>query len=453
MREHWLDTHVGDEASVRPEFEAELAEALHERWHAPDRPRELQPAPGGRRSRGAVVAVWGSVAAAVLVVGVIALTSDEAKPHVTGSTSDVPTTPVNSVPDSSVPSTSDAPTTSMPLTLTDPPSSAPGEGEQVALPVAHTPEEQTVLDYLVALAESRWDDAAKLLGEGGLEWESRADLRPLTGTDDALNDLPAALRDWCASPALCTIPTSLATSGYDVVATFTADGVTRTSLFTGGTFEGAPLVRGLPLRLPQLGVSLAETVPCPVDDVVSSVYADLDVDGWDEVVTLTRPPGSDTLTVSVCGTLLTVAPFVGTVTGLPDSPSRLFALSGGMLGTRADELVLTSDSIHGYSGRILAVVEFRLLETGQSVDQTMLAGTSYGCTDVDGDGIGELATYTYRYVGDPSNPTALEWEATELLEGGGTGATSSGSFALPAQEQQAFRIIAGYCGNLPIQTG
>lgn len=447
MREHWLDDHVGDEASVRPEFEAELAEALHERWHTPDHPRELQPAPGGRRPRGAIVAVWGSVAAAALVVGVIALTNDDAKPHVTGSTSDVPT---------SMPSTSVAPTTSMPLTVTEPPSSVPGDGEQISLPVAHTPEQQTVLDYLVALAESRWDDAAKLLGEGGLEWEGRADLRPLFGTDGTLPNLPAALRDWCASPALCQVPTSLATSGYDVVATFAVEGVSRASLFTGGTFEGSPLVRGLPLRLPP-GVSLADTVECPTDGVDRTVYADLDGDGWAEVVDMIADTGSTSGTgvqIVACGTTLAVAPLGAESSVGTDSPVQMFVLPGSALDERRDHVLLTYPAPEG-SASIVIADDQRLFASGHYPYLDFTSLSSLGCADASGDGTDELVLYTYRYVGgsDLSNSTALEWEATELLEGGGAGGTYSGSFALPAQEQQAFRVIAGYCGNLPIQTG
>lgn len=439
MRDNWLDEHVGDEASVRPGFEADLADALHAAWHAPENARELKFARGGRRRAG-LVAVWASVAAAALIVGVIALTGDDGKPQVTGSTSDLPSV---------------APTTSTPLTVTEPPSSTSGPatsvsgGSQVSLPVARTPEQQTVLDYLVALAESRWDDAAKLLGEGGLEWEGRADLRPLTGTDGALNDLPAALRDWCASPAVCQVPTSLATSGNAVVSTFVVDGVSLATVFTGGTFEGSPLVRGLPLRLPPPGVSLADTVPCPADGSDRSVYADLDGDGWDELVTLTIP----TRTVTACGTTLAVSPLVVDGSVAADTPVQLAVVPGSAIGEAGDRLLVTFDSPDGFTTVIVAQ-DGRLAVWGSTMER-MTERTSLGCTDVDGDGTAELVAYTFQYVGgsDLSNSTALDWRATELLPHGGLGPTSSGSLPLPAQEQQAFRIIAGYCGNLPLQTG
>ena len=56
---------------------------------------------------------------------------------------------------------------------------------------------RSLQDYLTALADGRYADAAVLLNEGGLEPERRADLRPLFTEYGDIDDLPARLQSWC----------------------------------------------------------------------------------------------------------------------------------------------------------------------------------------------------------------------------------------------------------------
>lgn len=129
-------------------------------------------------------------------------------------------------------------------------------------------------------ATLRYEDAAKLLGEGGLPLEARSDLRPFLNANGQIPDLAGSLRAWCEF-ALCELPTALTSADVpvQVAATFAAGGVERTSMFVPGFFEGSRSVRGLPLQLPA-GSSLADTVQCPTQPVKDTADVDLNGDGW-----------------------------------------------------------------------------------------------------------------------------------------------------------------------------
>ena len=450
MREHWIDEHVGGEASVRPEFEAELGEALQSGWRQPIGSGVAR-RPSGP-SRRIQVLIW-AAAAAVLVVGGAVVLTQTGKSQVTSNTGEI-TVPATAAP---TPATSAPPQTAAPSTSAVSTSTSELPATTLASVVATTPEQQTVLDYLTALAERRYGDAAKLLGEGGLSIEDRSDLRPLLNADGLIPDLAASLKAWCEQRAICIVPTALRGDDSHVTATFSIDGVERSATFVGATFEGYPLVHGLPLQLPA-GVSLADTVPCPTELVDDTAYADLNGDGWYETVTLTPGLGGGNL-ITACGTTLQTPNYEWPLSEAVGAATRRL-LPLDIEGDGRDELLagqylLDTAQSSEFVASVVRLGEVGLESAGQSVGLNPSAGlymdkpTSFGCTDLDGDGVRDLVSYAYSYVGgtDISNSTALSYTASF-----GT-MSKAGSLDLPAQSDEAFRLISGYCGNFPTQTG
>lgn len=444
MPDRWIDDHVGDEARLRPGFDSELDATLRAAWKSPG--AVVAPVAAGRPSRGLRVAIWSAAAAVVLIGGAVMLTRDD-RSSITPQTDDV-TTPSTAIDTTTPPASVDTtgPTSTEPATT--PPSTTIAAGPVVA----HNESEQIVLDYLTALADGRYDEAAKLLGEGGLEWTGRADLRPLFSPDGTLTDLPAALQAWCEQPALCQVPVELATDNSRVIATFSVGGQFRSTIFTGGTFEGSPLVHGLPLRLPPAGISLDDVTLCRTSNVQDVVLADLDGDGWKETVVATRSADNLTVMIDVCGTTLRVPEY-----SIPSINDLLiFTLDVGLDGT--DELFTGGSSVDTFFGSVMRWDGSNLVETGQQVTLSPphdgQPGTSFGCLPING---GSLVQYTYQYEGgtDLSNSTALSYSTIVLNPDGSVNPIPmpAGRFELPAQEEEAFRLIAGYCGNLPVQTG
>lgn len=444
MPDRWIDEHVGDEARLRPGFETELEATLRAAWKSPG--AVVAPVVVRRPSRGLRVAIWSTAAAAVLIGGAVMLTRDD-RSSITPQTDDV-TTPSTAIDTTTPPASVE---TTEPAT-TEPTSTGPATTIPADPVIAHTPDEQTVLDYLTALADGRYDDAAKLLGEGGLEWTGRADLRPLFSPDGTLTDLPAALQAWCERPALCRAPVELTTDNGHVIATFSVGGQFRSTVFVGGTFEGSPLVRGLPLLLRPGGGSVNDVGLCRTSNVQDVVLADLDGDGWKETVVVTRSADNLTVMIDVCGTTLRVPQY--------STPSvndlLIFTLDVGLDGT--DELLTGGSSVDTFFGSVLRWDGSNLVETGQQVTLSPphdgQPGTSFGCLPING---GSLVQYTYQYEGgtDLSNSTALSYSTIVLNPDGSVNPIPmpAGRFELPAQAEEAFRLIAGYCGNLPVQTG
>lgn len=438
MRDRWLDDHVGDETVVRPDFEELLGGTLQTAWR---RPEGSPIRPPSRPSRRTKVLIWAAAAAVLLVGGAVVL-ARTGKSSVTSNTGDV-TLPVTAPPTVIVttavpPETTAAATTSLP-----PPTTVAPEV------VATSPEQQTVLDYLTALSEKRYVDAAKLLGEGGLSLEDRSDLRPFLGPDGKIPDLAGSLQKWCAE-ALCLVPTLLAGTDSTVTATFTVDGVSRTALLDAGTFEGSPQVRGLPIQLPT-GVALADTVQCLISPSADTALADLNGDGWFE--TVVADP-TDNAIVSVCGTDLRVPTFTWEVSGSNDPPTRILPLD--IEGDGSDEFLAATTFPDGFHGTVVGLRSGRL----QVIWRPLLLfpsmdGNSFGCTDLDGDGTRDLVSYKYSLVGgtELANSTRLDYTATLVNEDGTDGISTTGSLPLPAQLEEAVRLISGYCGNFATQTG
>ncbi len=450
MRDRWIDDHVGAEASVRPDFEAELGQTLQSAWRQPvgsSAPRPSGPAPRVRAM------IWAAAAAVVLVGGAVLLTNG-GKPRVTSTTDDVSVSvmvsttvvPTSVVVESTLgPETTIAETSSLPSTTVAPAA------------VATSDEERTVLGYLTALADERYDDAARVLGEGGLSLEERSDLRPFLNADGQIPDLADSLRQWCKRPALCRAPDSITSDGSEVTASFNI-GAVRSTLFVASTFEGSAAVRGLPLQIPG-GDSLAVIVQCPTASVSDTAYADLDGDGWFETVVLTDDRGGNS--IMVCGSALQVPAYVWPLSeAIGPANRRLLPLdieADGRDELMAGQFLLDPPQ----TGEFIALPILRLgpsgLEsTGQSAGLNHSAGlyvdkpTSFGCVDLDGNGVRDLVSYTYSFIGgtDISNSTALEYEASGVAN-----ASSGGQLALPESADEAFRLISGYCGNVPTLTG
>ncbi len=436
MRDRWLDEHVGGEAMVRPEFEASLGETLQTAWRQPSGSvAARRPTGPSRRTQ---VLIWAAAAAVLLVGGALVLTKT-GKSAITSNTDDVRVPPtvllVTTLPARTTVNraTTDVPPTSLPATSVAP------------TVVATSAEQQTVLDYMTALSDERYDDAAKLLGEGGLSLEDRSDLRPFLNIDGLIPDLAGSLKTWCAA-ALCQLPAALTSVDSRVVATFAVDGVERTTTFGAGTFEASPSVVGLPLQLPS-GASLADTVHCPTEKVDDTAYADLDGDGWYETVTLMKTPDVGFL-LFACGTTLdqpvfTVPLSEATAVGQP----RVFPID--IEGDGTDELLIATFDLDGFTASVVTFSEGTLALLDRTVSISAAGRQSFGCVDLNGDGVRDLVEYTYSFVGgtDISNSGALDY--TTSLDG----IRTTGSLALPAQEVEAFRLIAGYCGNFATHTG
>ena len=438
MPEHWIDEHTGSELVPRTGFEHDLDATLRAAWRG-----EMVAVAHTTRAEPRVtwtrVVAW-TAASVIVIVGVVALGSRPTDPAVTPPDAATTAPPVSS--------TTPEVDTTAPITVapTAPQSTVPPPPPPA---VAATADEHTVVDYLTALGEGRYDDAAKLLGEGGLSLDGRADLRPLFGADGTMPSLAAALQAWCEAGAMCQAPTGLTSIAGRVAARFTVGEAEQWSLFVGGTFEGSPSVTGLPPQLPPAGVDLAEVVVCPVTAVARTTPADLNGDGWYETVVLQTNPDNASFEalLSVCGTTLAVAPV-----DLPVDPA-LVVLALDVEDDGTDELLVASFADR-MEGSLFHVAGGALVTTGQTAVQSA-DGSSFGCVDVDSDGVRDFVAVDFRYIGGSnlSNSTLLEYSLTVELAGGTAGASTVGSFTLPAEVEEAFRIIGGFCGPLQVQTG
>lgn len=314
-----------------------------------------------------------------------------------------------------------------------------------------------VTRYLTALAEGDYDTAARLLNEGGLELEARADLRPLFRPEFGLVPgktdraaLAAALEKWCAR-ALCVQPTDVVDlpDGRWTKAVFPMgpDGTTE-SLFTDYVFEGQQGVTGLPLQLPP-NVADADyqyvSIDCPIDQVSRVDWADVDGDGWIEqlVSQIVAEEGGEsgvaTYRVTTCGTSTEVEPFEITGDGLvvyPVNPT----------GEGADTLLI--GFAEGYPiGTIFEVQGGRIVEIpgtswGFGPPVTGAEQRTIGCADLRGDGTVELVNYTFT-----DTDGQLVYAATSAL---GSGASADGRIAYVSPQADAIRI--GVCNGLPVMT-
>ncbi len=425
MPEIHMDELLGPDGAPRPGFEDELASRLHRGWRA-----EEHGFAGPRRRWLQVGMTVAAVAATTMLV--VVLTGDDGDKRITEDTS-----PSTSVADTMVPSTTTAetvaPTTVAPTTVLEPTSDA----------------QQIVLDYLRALSEGRWADAAIPLWEGGLEPEARADLRPLFVEPYGLQPgavtheaLATALERWCAD-GCGTLVAGLAEPREGVVVvTFDFGGLQRSAVFTAGTFEGQPLVNGLPLRVPA-GVDPPTIVDCATDGVPQRAsYADLNGDGWSEQIVVVDIATHHGVTIVVCGTDLEVA--------LMDVPAEPQVWVSAVGHTGSSDVLLISDRAYAFDGTAL-------------VDQGVDASFADGLDGGEGRAIScggwndtprtaLLSTYTYEGGNSPDTASVMHVTVRPLLAGPEV-ASAQFDVALPAEIETAVGIANGYCDGLPVRTG
>lgn len=425
MPSNWMDDHVGDEGTPRPGFERELAADLQREWRGVAHPRWR-------------LALWGAAAAALLVGVIVVATRD----------GDRTVTPV----DSTV-TTSPETTTVEETTVTDPETSPPDTPETLPDPDPDDLGFTAVVDYLDALGNGDYAVAADLLGRGGLDWESRPDIRPLYRPEYGLvpgqsttEALAAALERWC-DRSMCVPPTTVGEWGFGTMrATFVVDGVERSSLFTGYLDEGLPAVQWLPLQSPPTGE--LGLVPCPDETVTRRAWADLDGDGWMEQLVVRRLPDEATNILVVCGTTLRVEEFEF----VDGEGLWVYAVNPAQEG--GDLLLLGSvppfpaGSVYRLEGNRIVATEGTFGFITPMVDEP---GRSSGCRDVDGDGVQDLVNHAFRYLGgtDLSTSTQLMADVTPAFGG----ATERITFDLPAEADAAFDIVVGVCHGLPVMTG
>jgi hypothetical protein len=305
--------------------------------------------------------------------------------------------------------------------------------------VPPSPEAAVLVDYLAALAEGRYADAAVVLNDGALEPERRSDLRPLFTEFGDVDDLAARLRSWCEGVAVCTQPDAppIDIGGYWMATWSTPHGV-LTGYFRSGSFEGVANVRGLPPR------ANGDAVQCPTTDVVQVREADVDGDGRRETIVVTQDGQDGQTWLSACNTSLRI-------------PSLAVELDGpvtiGVLATALDPGAtllfgaIREESVCGATYR-MAQSAGALVEAGWNGCWGLYTNESIGCRDVGGQE--QIVAYRYTFSdGDRlDNSTRMDVEvlslAGEPLE----------SFALtfPEQAEDGLRIVEPHCGGLPVVT-
>ena len=317
----------------------------------------------------------------------------------------------------------------------------------VGMPVPADDAQQTVLDYLRALAEGRWADAALPLWEGGLEPEARADLRPLFAPEYGLRPgevtheaLAVALERWCADGCGTLVAGLSEPREGVVVVTFDFGVPQRSAAFTAGTFEGQPLVNGLPLRVPP-GVDPATIVDCAsAGSPVRALSADLDGDGWAEQIVVVDIPTHIGSTIMVCGTDLEVA-----LMDVPAEPQVWVAV----VRDAGSDVLLIDGRVYAFDGTSLV---------DQGVDASFTdslgtgTGTSVGCGTWGGsEHVALRYTYTYEGGNSPDTATVMHVTVQPLLAPDAD--PDQYDLALPADIQTAVEIVNGWCDGLPVRTG
>lgn len=188
-------------------------------------------------------------------------------------------------------------------------------------------------------------------------------------------------------------------------------------------------------------------VACP-DEVPQTEGAslrlagDFDGDGRPETLAADRPDAGPTV-VRICGSELRVEPWDA---GDGNRPLQVFVVD--VEGDGTDELIAGGVTGTGpFSGNVVRVVGGRF--EGTRMGTTVRPGESFGCVDVDGDGLRELVQLEYRLVGGETIDTAtsMEWTRTVLDDDGNQMQVDTGTFALPAQRDAARTVRSGTCGE------
>jgi hypothetical protein len=298
-----------------------------------------------------------------------------------------------------------------------------------------TPEQQVVEDYLDALAEGRYADAATLLGSSAVEDEMRSDLQPLRRQFGTTDDLAGLLERWCTEVTVCDAPALVYPIDDWIVTTHVVHRLTvATGFYRAGFFEGVPGVRGLPPRRHQM---LPNDTACPTPErITNAVEADLDGDGAPETVVLSAAAGRQS--ISFCNTATVIASAV-----LPDDDDnrRLAVLDTDADGS--DELWLATPTGTGMCGTLLGLDGATWAETDDVCFSNFTTG--FGCETVDGRS--RLVHYDYTIIGSDllEAATGLSVDVSDA-----DGPIEHRDLVLPAQVDDALRIVNPYCGEFPV---
>jgi hypothetical protein len=300
-------------------------------------------------------------------------------------------------------------------------------------------DQRAVFDYLTALSQQRWADAATSL-RGSIADTDRADLRPIFSD---LPDVALGLRRWCADGGACQQPSALDTPqpGW-VSAAYRLRGRKLMQWFQVSTFEGKTTVRGLPIKVPA-GVDVNQVVQCEVAKPVSVVPADLNGDGWYEQVIVDQ-----SRTVHVCDTTLSVAP----LTIAPTAGGVIAVYPVDVAGNGVDRLIIGFQHGDGFQGG-LYVINVNSLQMQADVYTSGLTSTTLGCQTFNGPDRA-LAEVKWQFEGGTTQATAtgVAFAYTPIWPLDQHGVLADSSPGFPPTSPVAVAIMNGTCGDRPIFT-
>ena len=432
--ERWLDGHTGDETRPRAGFGEELGDRLRGAWRGEVEATVGPPADDPSPRRLGIVL---SLVACVLVLAFVALAVTRDSRHERVGT---PTTVVSGSSTTAPPTTAAPTTTTGGFTPTTLPSGPPTTREPSAVvAVPADADQRAVFDYLTALSQQRWADAATAL-RGSIDDTDRADLRPIFSD---LPDVALGLRRWCADGGACQQPSALDTPqpGW-VSAAYRLRGRKLMQWFQVSTFEGKTTVRGLPIKVPA-EADVNQVVQCEVTDPVSVVPADLNGDGWfEQIVT------DQARTVHVCDTTLSVAP----LTIPPPAGGVIAVYPVDVAGNGVDRLIIGFQHGDGFQGGLYSMAS-KSLQMQAAVYTSGLTSTTIGCETFNGPGRA-LAQVTWKFEGGTTQETAtgISFTYTPVWPLDQQGSVDSSSPGEPPTSPQAVAAMNGVCGDRPIFT-
>ena len=174
---------------------------------------------------------------------------------------------------------------------------------------------------------------------------------------------------------------------------------------------------------------------------------DLDGDGRPETIAVDRPAIGET-TIAVCGTGLTVEPFqVGDV----NKPAEVFAMDVDSDGVTELLVGGPTGGPNRFAGTVLRFDGNRWVDLGLGLEVTVVrrTGSSFGCVDIDGDGVRELVSETYEFDADTyDEATRIDWRQDAVYDPNGEpGATVDGTYDLVEDAAAAEHPLDGTCGD------
>ena len=176
----------------------------------------------------------------------------------------------------------------------------------------------------------------------------------------------------------------------------------------------------------------------------AAAVADLDGDGEDESIFVADPAGTTSLIV--CGSDLVVAPFDF---GGTNKPVQLYAIDVED-DERFELLVGTTTGAGPFTGTLLRLVDGEIVDAHINLSVTppplgQSEGESFGCVDVDDDGITDLVSVNYQLDASAiEEATTVAWNQTGMLDDV-AGATRDGIFDIGSERDEAVALMNGTC--------